>query len=115
MDVPFGHDKVTILSTHRGCGSLHKIKPLKLPAWAGTHTECPLLQRGCLRSMAASGGKGFVIFRDRRLDASVDGPALMHICVALIGLGGGGNNKDTKLGRHGGGIWEDLEWRSGGR
>lgn len=27
-----------------------------------------------------------MFFRDRRLDASVDGPTLMHICVALIGL-----------------------------
>lgn len=89
MEVPFGHDKATILSTHRGCGSLHKIKPLKLPAWVWTHVECPLLQRGCLRLMAASGGKGLVFFRDRRVDASVDGPALMHIWVALIGLGGG--------------------------
>lgn len=51
------------------------------------HTQdVPLLQRGCLRLMAARRGKGLVFFRDRRLDASVDGPALMHICVASIGL-----------------------------
>lgn len=55
------------------------------------HTQiAPLLQRGCLQLVAARRGKGLVFFRDCRLDASVDGPTLMHICVALIGLEGGG-------------------------